>query len=287
MSVEIYDDRICQLGEGPLWHPERKQLFWFDIMGKRLLTRDGDTPLEWQFDEHVSAAGWTGRDTLLVASETGLWHFDVTTGGKTLVCALEADNPDTRSNDGRADPWGGFWIGTMGKLHGLKQGAIYRFYKGELRKIIPDITISNTICFNPNAPLAFYSDTVTHQIMAQPLNPDTGWPMGAAHVLVDLNEEGLNPDGAVVDSDGNLWVAEWGAFRVSCYDVTGTRIKTVEAPAEQCSCPAFGGTDLTDLYITTAIEDMTDTQRAAQPGNGKTLIARGVGKGLAEYKVLL
>ena len=111
----VFDDRPCELGEGPLWHPERQQLFWFDIIGKRLMTRDGQEPHSWAFDEHVSAAGWVDRDALLLASETGLWRFDLNTADRSLITPLEADNPVTRSNDGRADPWGGLWIGTMGK----------------------------------------------------------------------------------------------------------------------------------------------------------------------------
>ena len=112
---EVFDATPCELGEGPLWHLERNQLFWFDIIGMRLHAREGDETRTWQFGEHVSAAGWIDRDRLLIASETALFSFDLGTGRHETVCPLEADEPRTRSNDGRADPWGGFWIGTMGK----------------------------------------------------------------------------------------------------------------------------------------------------------------------------
>ncbi|MEP6333662.1 MAG: SMP-30/gluconolactonase/LRE family protein, partial [Anderseniella sp.] len=124
--MEVFDSTPCTLGEGPLWHPERGQLFWFDIIGKTLFCREGQTLHQWRFDENVSAAGWVDRDTLLIASETGLFRFDIETGRQCLVQTLEADNAATRSNDGRADPWGGFWIGTMGKNAEPKAGAIYR-----------------------------------------------------------------------------------------------------------------------------------------------------------------
>ena len=106
----IFDDTRCELGEGPLWHPLRQQLFWFDILGKRLHTKGQ----HWDFDDHVSAAGWIDHDTLIVASSRALMTFDIITGDTEHLCDLEADNPVTRSNDGRADPQGGFWIGTMG-----------------------------------------------------------------------------------------------------------------------------------------------------------------------------
>ncbi len=133
----IHDDRPCELGEGPLWHPERNQLFWFDILSQRLLTRTAEGPLAWAFPHRVSAAGWVDRDRLLIASEVALSLFDLATGQATPVVSLEADTPATRSNDGRADPQGGFWIGTMGKRAEPGAGAIYRFYRGSCGGYIP------------------------------------------------------------------------------------------------------------------------------------------------------
>jgi len=115
MTTDVFDDRACVLGEGPLWHPERQQLFWFDIMAGHLLTKVDGEAQSWAFDELVSAAGWIDHDRLLIASETALYSFDLTTEEQEYIQPLEIGNTVTRSNDGRADPWGGFWIGTMGK----------------------------------------------------------------------------------------------------------------------------------------------------------------------------
>ena len=82
MSAGVFDKRSCRLGEGPLWHPERKQLFWFDILDKKFLSRQGDNQLEWAFDEHVSAAGWVSKDELLIASESQLFLFHLKTGAR-------------------------------------------------------------------------------------------------------------------------------------------------------------------------------------------------------------
>lgn len=256
---KVYDARLCQLGEGPLWHPERQQLFWFDILGRKLLSREGDQELEWQFDEYVSAAGWVDRDTLIIASQRGLYRFDIESGERSLLVPLEADNLITRSNDGRADPQGGFWIGTMGLNAEPGAGAIYRYYQGELRQLYGDITISNAICFAPSGDLAYYCDTVTKRIMKQRLDAE-GWPVGAHEVFVDLTGEGLNPDGAVVDADGNLWNAQWGAYRVAAYRPDGTFLKAVAFDGEQISCPAFGGPDLRRLFATSAAVDLSGSE---------------------------
>ena len=183
MSVRLHDTRQCLLGEGPLWHPERGQFFWFDILGQRLLSQQDGAPLEWQFDEVVSAAGWINRDTLLIASETALFTFNLETGARETLTPLEADNPTTRSNDGRADPAGGFWIGTMGKSAEPGAGAIYRFYRGELRQLFPDITIPNSICFAPDGSTAYFADTLTGLIKRAPLDAQ-GWPSAAPEIFL-------------------------------------------------------------------------------------------------------
>jgi sugar lactone lactonase YvrE len=276
----VFDDRICALGEGPLWHPPRKQLFWFDILGKKLLSRSGEKTFEWQFEEHVSAAGWVDDDTLFMASETGLWRFTISTGARTLISPLEANNPITRSNDGRADPWGGFWIGTMGKQVEDDAGAIYRYFNGELRQLYQPITISNAICFAPSRNHAYYTDTRSRQVMRQPLDR-YGWPDGDSDVFLDLKAEKLNPDGAVIDAAGNMWLAQWGGARVAVYDPNGGFLKAVDVGGDQASCPAFGGPDLRDLYVTTAADGLTGSQ------DGMTFVSTGAGMGQAEHKVLL
>ena len=282
MSVTVHDPRACRLGEGPLWHPERRQLFWFDILGKRLLSRDGTAQREWQFDEHVSAAGWVDADRLLIASETALFLFDLETGTRRDLVPLEADNLVTRSNDGRADPWGGFWIGTTGRNAEEKAGAIYRYYRGELRCLFDGITISNAICFSPDRATAYFTDTRSRRIMRQPLGKD-GWPEGESTVFVDLTGEGLNPDGAVVDAEGCLWNAQWGAARVARYGPDGRFLSAIPFPARQMTCPAFGGDGLRRLFATSATQGLSEKATA----DGQTFATEVDVAGQAEHRVLL
>ena len=282
MTAELFDPRACELGEGPLWHPVRKQFFWFDIIGKKLLSRVGGTELEWQFDEYVSAAGWINDAELLIASETCLSRFNVDTGAREQLIALEADNAITRSNDGRADPWGGFWIGTMGKSAQPSAGAIYRFYQGELVKLYPGITIPNAICFAPDRSCAYFADTVDGRIMRQKLDQD-GWPAGEPTILVDLRDEQLNPDGAVVDAEGYLWNAQWGASRVARYAPSGEFDLAVSLPAQHTSCPAFGGAERSTLYVTTALEGIEEPSDA----EGKVYTVDTQFTGQAEHQILL
>jgi sugar lactone lactonase YvrE len=280
MSAAVFDHRPCVLGEGPLWHPLRDQLFWFDIISKRLLSVKDGMPKSWSFGEHVSAAGWTGRDSLLIASETALFHFDLNSHEIDSLVELEADDAATRSNDGRADPWGGFWIGTMGKAAQPRLGAIYRWHRGNLVKLFDKITISNAICFSPDRRHAYFTDTPTRRIMRQTLDSG-GWPKGDPDLFIDLSREGLNPDGAVVDAEGHLWNAQWGASRVARYDTRGTFVEAVAFPAIQTSCPAFGGPTLDQLYVTSASEGLSP--KAAS--DGQTFVQPPGVRGQPEHKV--
>ncbi|MEM6941203.1 MAG: SMP-30/gluconolactonase/LRE family protein [Pseudomonadota bacterium] len=285
--MSIFDSHPCILGEGPLWHPRTNTLFWFDILGQRLLSRASDETRSWQFDTHHSAAGWFDERSLLIASETALWRFDIQSGARKHLVALEHDDPVTRSNDGRADPWGGFWIGTMGKRAEPEAGAIYRFYRGAVRQVASKITVSNAICFAPDRSAAYYTDTITQKIMRQPLAADTGWPAEPATVFIDLSGTKLFPDGAVTDAAGNIWVAMWGTSGVVCFDPEGNQTARIEVPAKQPSCPAFGGPDLRDLYVTSATDGLDAAAFEKRPANGATFIFKDVAQGRAEPQVLL
>jgi sugar lactone lactonase YvrE len=282
----IFDQTVCELGEGLLWHPERQALIWFDITGQKMFVREGADLKVWDLEEMCSAAGWVDRDNLLVASETALGVFHLDEGTWTHVTVLEAENSLTRSNDGRADPWGGFWIGTMGKKAEHRAGAIYRYSDGQLKKLYGGVTIPNAICFDGAAQCAYFTDTPTGVIRRVHVNED-GWPDTPTEVFADFKNAGLSPDGAVVLADGTLLVACWGAGGVVPVTPDGVIGTLIPAPAPHVTCPAMGGPMLTDLYCTSATEGMTSEALASYTDAGKTFQLEGIGTGLAEPRVRL
>lgn len=278
----IHDDTICLLGEGPLWHPERGELFWFDILG-RTLHRKGQ---HWRFDRIVTAAGWVDRDTLFVASDRALSLFSLASGTLDDICPLEADIPTNRSNDGRADPQGGFWIGTMSLTQDKGAGAIWRWHRGELRRLYPGITIPNAISFAPDGRTAYFADTREQAIRRVALDAE-GWPAGDSEIHVDLRGTPHWPDGAVVAADGTLWNAQWGSARVAAYDAQGREVAAIPFPAAQTTCPAFGGPGLRTLYCTSAAAGLGQDHLVTMPESGRTFAAAAPVAGQQEHRVIL
>lgn len=280
--MSVADTHACQLGEGVLWHPLRKEVFWFDIPDNRLLALGAGGRSTWTFSEPVSAAGWIDESTLLIASKSGLRKFDIASGGWDLVSDIEAENQGTRSNDGRADPQHGFWIGTMGLEAEVEAGAIYRYYRGEVRRLFPKITIPNAISFSPDGTTAYFADTARFTIFKVALDSH-GWPVGdpVEHVVVPPNQG--HPDGAVVDAAGNLFVAMWGSARINKYDPLGNLLNTIATPAVQPTCPGFGGEALDQLYVASAAIGLARTG----PEDGCLLKIKDLGRGQAEHQIIL
>lgn len=175
----------------------------------------------------------------------------------------------------------------MGMTAEHQAGSIYRYYRGEVRKLFPKITIPNAMCFSPDGLYAYFTDTKVGDIMRQALDTTDGWPVGEPEIFIPSSQPQGSPDGAVVDADGNLWNAEWGGWRVACYSPTGDYIKEVKLTAAHTTCPAFGGPDLTTMFCTSACEGVSDENLAKSDDHGKTFAIENVAKGQREHQVIL
>ncbi|WP_320820889.1 SMP-30/gluconolactonase/LRE family protein [Thalassolituus sp.] len=265
--IQLLDSRRCELGEGLFWHPMRKQLFWFDILSKKLLSNKDDKEIEWCFDCHISAAGWIDQNRLLLASDRGLLEFDIETTATKVLVEVESDRMETRSNDGRTDRVGGFWFSTMGKHAESALGTLYRYYKGHVLEVYTGITIPNTICFSPDGSVAYFSDTSKQLIWKQKLCTDTGEPEGDREVWLDFSGTDFYPDGGDVDKEGNVWIAFWGLGRIEVYNSQGQKIRQIGYPASNVSCPLLANGR---LYAVSALQCLSEKQRADEVYSGMT-----------------
>jgi sugar lactone lactonase YvrE len=265
-TARLLLDSQCALGEGPIWHVGRQQLFFFDINEQTLfaVTAAGEIADSWLFNETVAAAAIVDDHTLVLATDTGLKEFDLNTGGMNRINEIEADNPDTRTNDSRVHPSGAFWIGTMTREEDEPGGAVYHYRAGVLTTLKSGISIPNATCFSPDGRIAYWSDTPTKKIMQVATDPATGLPVGEWTLFADVADGRGYPDGAVVDSQGYLWNAKWGGSCVVRHAPDGSIDRIIEVPVSQVTCPAFGGPDLKTLFITTANKNLSAEQLAAE-----------------------
>lgn len=242
----------ARLGECPVWDPNRQQIFWVDIYNHRLHQFDPATGQDRYFDmgEVVSAIALAANGELLIALRRSLALFNPETGQTSRLYETEFSHPDTRFNDGKCDAQGRFWIGSVSPVTG--QAALYRFDSdGLFRTMETGLTISNGLGWSPDGSTFYLTDSALHQIYAYDFDAETG-TITNRRVLVDLSQEAVEPDGLIVDRQGNLWSALWNGWRVSCFDPTGRELLRVEMPVQRPTCPIFGGPALSDLYMTSA-----------------------------------
>ncbi|NKK82528.1 SMP-30/gluconolactonase/LRE family protein [Rhizobium leguminosarum] len=261
------------LGEGPTYDPDSNTVWWFNILGKELHELNLSTSEKKVHPLPVMASVLARIDAgrQLIATEEGLFVRDVANGNLTFYAALENDRPENRSNDGRTHPSGALWIGTMSKRAENQGGAIYHVAGGKVTKIFNGISIPNSICFSPDGTIGYYTDSRINRLMRVMVDPLTGLPSGEPIVLVDSMDEPGSIDGSVVDADGYIWNARWGAGVVDRYSPDGLRISRYMVPAVQPSCPAFIGVNADRLAVTTAWEGLDEDARSAQPSAGALL----------------
>jgi sugar lactone lactonase YvrE len=266
------------LGEGPIWDPATKRLYWFDIKQSRLHWGDTATGESgfWPLPTRASAAVIRAGGGLLLATERGLEDFDLTTGELSLRWKLTAE-PGMRSNDGKIDVAGRFWWGTMDDHHGERPGVLYRYDPdGSCTQVVGDIHIVNTVSCSPDGLSYYLADSRRGVIWAYDMDEAGNLSNRRDFARPDKGA----PDGSAVDAEGYLWNAQWGAWRIVRYAPDGSVDRIVEMPVEQPSSCAFGGPDMTTLYVTTAREDLSPDALAKQPLAGSVLAFETGVKGL-------
>ena len=289
VTTTVLSDHPCQLGEGSTYDAASDTAWWFDITGKTLFEHrfvTGETVLH-PLPFMASQLSFVDEDRQLVFAENGLHVREIATGRLTLHTPLEADNSVTRSNDGRVHPSGALWIGTMGKQGEPQAGAIYWFYGGMLKPLYSDITTPNAICFAPDGATAYFTDTETGVLLRVATEPETGMPVGEPSVLSDTQGRDGGPDGAVVDAEGVIWNARWGAGRIDAYSPTGALVRSLQVPASRPTCPVFVGAAADRMLVTTARQGLSEAELRDEPGAGQTFVLDFAVKGRREPRVAL
>ena len=270
-KVELVIDNQSDLGEGSIWNWKTGELLWINITGKILNFYNPKTAnnKEMFTGQMIGTVVPAESGQVIVALKNGIYSLDPITGTKKLIVDPEKDLPDNRFNDGKCDPAGRFWVGTM-SISGKKgAGTLYRLDPdSSIHKMIENVSISNGIVWSPDATKMYYIDTPTQKVMGYDYDNETG-EISNPKVAVNVSPELGSPDGMTIDADGNIWVALWGGSAVGCWNPeTGKLLKKVEVPAKNVTSCAFGDDDLETLYITTARQETSDEELQKFPHAG-------------------
>jgi sugar lactone lactonase YvrE len=274
---------FCALGESPVWDNKQQRILWVDIV-------EGNVH-EWhiatrrhvmtRFPIKIGAIALVDEGSVIAASGDGFVFLDLRSGRVKRIADPESHLADNRFNDGKCDPAGRFWAGTMDEVTGKKgAGSLYCVdADGRVAKRIESVTCSNGLAWSLNHQTLFYIDTGTCQVQAFDFELKTGRIANRRPVIDIPESEGL-PDGMTIDTEGMLWIALWGGWKVARWNpYTGEKLTEIKLPVSQVTSCTFGGTDLKDLYITSASIGLTDAERSAQPYAGSLFVVSNLNVG--------
>ena len=257
------------LAEAPCWWAEKQVLLWVDIEASRIGLFDPQTGRNnfLHLPAHVGAVVPTSAGDLLLATATGFLRLDPSTEAVTLLSDPEADRPGNRFNDGKCDPWGRFWAGTMAYDFEPLAGALWRVNADfSCVRQRQGLTISNGLAWSQDRGTLYVIDSPTLNVLAFPLT-NSGEIAGEPSICVHIPEDwDAVPDGMCIDAEGMLWIALFGGGCVTRWDpVSGQRLERLALPCRQVTSCCFGGPHLDQLFMTTARREMDAAAIKAEP----------------------
>ena len=274
------------LGEGACWFAAEQRLYWVDILQCEVHRFDPATGRDEMRKTpcHVSLVQPTTRGDLVLGTRDGIARMDFNSGKFTLLCDPEAEIPDNRFNDGKPDPRGRLFAGTITYDGSDKKAALWRIEPDlSFTKLIDQAGNSNGLGWSPDQKTFYWTDTKTGCVFAFDYDAGSG-DISNRRTVVEVDKSLGRPDGLAVDAEGFLWTALWAGHGVARWNpATGEMAAKVECPAANCTCPAFGGKDLEILYFTTAQKGREETEPSPEPEAGNIFAARVGVRGVAGF----
>ncbi|KQV46201.1 hypothetical protein ASC95_26705 [Pelomonas sp. Root1217] len=276
-DLELTLPQGALLGEGLLWHGGR--WWWTDIEAATLFAWQPGAagPLSCRLPDRLGSFAHcrSGRVLLGLAKRLALATLsdNLDLGQLQTAAPVDAAEPRTRINDGRTDRRGNFVFGTMNEAQERRpKSTIASFYQysmahGLRRLALPAVAIANSVCFSLDGRTMYFCDTLSQRIQQCAYDAETA-QVDNVRLFTAMDQDDAWPDGSVVDAEGCLWNAQWGAGRVARYDPEGRLMGVLCAPAAHTSCPAIGGEGMDQLMLTTARTELSRDALAAQPLSG-------------------
>ena len=270
----IFDGKAT-LAEGPGWDEERQAIVWVDIEKGKISrfypsTQRNET---WAVSQKVGCVVRTSEGDLLAGGQEGLLKLNPESGEVTSLQNPEPDLPVNRFNDGKCDPQGRLWAGTMSCEEEEGAGSLYRITnEGSVKRMVESVTISNGLAWSQDGRTMYYIDTPTRHVDAFDFDPVEGEISNRRHVIEIPKDMGY-PDGMTIDAEGKLWVAMCHGGTVLRIDpLSGELLHQVDFPCVETTACAFGGSNLERLFVTTGLH-----KTLKEPDAGKVFVVDGLG----------
>ena len=299
VKPELLIRASCINAEGPVWDDETQTLYFIDVEAGRIFSFKDQHLTVWNAGEKTGCAVITADGGIIAALQSGFYRVDFPNGGKTFLTDPEADLPRNRFNDGKVDPRGRFFAGTLTMEHvpGKEaEAALYRLVRvkgcgqdaenGEYtaKKVLDNVGLSNGLAWSADGTKFYFADTDRSTITEYAYDMENG-EIGDGKVIIRVPKEMGFPDGMTIDEEGKLWIALWNGGALSRWDPeSGTLLEKYELPAKNVSSCCFGGPNMDELFITTASQD-TDLTQYPLAGNVFHLFP-GV-KGAKSFRLIL
>ncbi|MDA7791438.1 SMP-30/gluconolactonase/LRE family protein [Opitutales bacterium] len=275
LTIEQIGSRSSKWGEGPIFWQDH--LYYVDIEGHALIRLDTQSGVEkiWDMDERIGTVVPCQSGDLLCAGDSGIYRFNPLDGSKISLADPEAEKrPDNRFNDGKCDPGGRFWAGTISTVKKTGDASLYRLdQSGSLKRMIPGVTNSNGICWDLEKKLMYYIDTPTQKVTVYDYDLASG-KIENSRIAVDFTKFGIegSPDGMTMDSEGMLWVAMChGGAVLQVNPDTGELLRKVLLPCVETTACTFGGNRLDRLFVTTGLHKTLE-----EAGAGHVFVVDGL-----------
>ena len=260
---ELVLDAKAMLGEGAWWDTEKKHLIWLNILGHELHFYDSRKKMDRcvTYPKPATAVVPRKKGGYIAAFSDGIYLLDEDGGMGEMIVNPEHGKSGNRFNDGKCDPAGRFWIGSMNAQGGAGAGALYRIDKNfGYQEMLGGCDISNGIVWNSAAERMYYTDTLSGEILAFDYSQKDG-SISNRTVAYKLDADEGSPDGMTIDSEDMVWAAVWGGGKVIRIDPEKhEKLLEIYLPVPHVSSVAFGGASMTQLFITSARLGLSDAQ---------------------------
>lgn len=260
-------DAQARLGEGPMWSVKEGALYWVDILDRRLhrySPQQGQR--SWQFAQEISAVAERAHaDGLVITQRNGFAFFNPATEELTPLVQPEAHIPTNRFNDGKVDGAGRFWAGTVDFDCDKETGSLYRL-SPDLRcdQVDTGYIVTNGPTWSADGRTMYHNDSALGRVYAFDFEPESG-EVANKRLFLQCGADDGSPDGMTTDAEGGLWIAHWGASKLTRREADGRVTHTIDLPCSQVTSCAFSGPNFTTLYITSARVGLSDERLAREP----------------------